>query len=78
MDLDVLEFYGSLCGYTLARGHARSGDPVAISTYLGIDDEFARAISRFSASYADQAVLDYAAFTDAIASGRLPVADDDT
>jgi uncharacterized protein (DUF2252 family) len=67
----ALTFYGQICGRTLARAHARSGDPVAISAYLGTKDKFDRAIVDFAERYADQNELDYAAFTEAIAAGRL-------
>ena len=64
--------YARLCGETLARGHARSGDRVAIAAYLGTNDRFDRAIAQFAAAYADQNDRDYSAFADAVASGRLP------
>ncbi len=66
-----LGVYAGICGWTLARAHARSGDPVAIATYLGNDDQFDRSISDFSELYADQNELDYEAFANAIRSGRL-------
>jgi len=66
-----LGFYAGICGWTLARAHARSGDPVAIAGYLGKDDRFDRSISDFSERYADQNELDYQAFAEAIRSGRL-------
>jgi uncharacterized protein (DUF2252 family) len=71
-----LEYYASICGWTLARAHARSGDPVAITAYLGDGKEFDRAITDFSARYADQNDLDYQAFTAAIQSGRLEATDE--
>jgi hypothetical protein len=55
----------------LARAHARSGDPVAIATYLGEGDQFDRSITDFSEHYADQNERDYQAFVGAIRSGRL-------
>jgi hypothetical protein len=64
-------FYASICGWTLARAHARSGDPVAIAEYLGDDDQFDRSITDFSQRYAEQNERDYQAFTAAIRSGRL-------
>ena len=70
-----IRFYAQLCGMTLARGHARSGDAVAISAYLGKSDSFDRAIGRFSVSYAAQNQADYEAFTTAIADGRLEASD---
>jgi uncharacterized protein (DUF2252 family) len=68
------EAYMLLCGWTLARAHARSGDRVALAAYLGGGDRFERAISRFSLAYADQVEDDYAAFAEAAASGRIEVA----
>jgi uncharacterized protein (DUF2252 family) len=66
-----LRFYAGICGWTLARAHARSGDPVAIAAYLGKGDQFDRSISDFSERYADQNERDYQAFAAAIRSGRL-------
>jgi uncharacterized protein (DUF2252 family) len=68
-----LEFYAGICGWTLARAHARSGDPIAIAEYLGDDDQFDRSITDFSRRYADQNERDYQAFADAVRSGRLPL-----
>ena len=66
-----LAFYARMCGWTLARAHARSGDPVAIAAYLGKSDRFDRSITDFSERYADQNEQDYQAFVDAVRSGRL-------
>jgi uncharacterized protein (DUF2252 family) len=66
-----LQLYGELCGWTLARAHARSGDRIAIGSYLGGGDSFDRAICAFAESYADQAERDHAALCAAIDSGRL-------
>jgi len=66
-----LRMYGELCGWTLARAHARSGDRIAIAAYLGGSDVFDRAITQFAAAYADQNERDHAALVDAVASGRL-------
>jgi uncharacterized protein (DUF2252 family) len=66
-----LSFYGGLCGWTLARAHARSGDPVALAEYLGKSDKFDRSITDFSERYAEQNDQDYQAFEQAIQSGRL-------
>ena len=66
-----LTFYGRTCGWTLARAHARSGDPVAIATYLGASDAFDKSITDFSQRYADQNEQDYEDFVKAIQSGRL-------
>ena len=67
----ALEFYAGLCGWTLARAHARCGDPVAISAYLGNSDAFDRAIVDFAKRYADQNERDYRTFVEGIESGRL-------
>jgi len=67
----VLTFYAGICGWTLARAHARSGDPVAIAEYLGDSEEFDEAITGFSERYADQNEQDYQVFLNAIKSGRL-------
>jgi uncharacterized protein (DUF2252 family) len=66
-----LRLYGELCGLTLARAHARSGDEIAIAAYLGGSDVFENAIADFATAYADQNERDFQAFTAAIASGRL-------
>lgn len=66
-----LKIYARMCGETLARSHARTGDRVAIAAYLGKSDRFDQAIADFSSSYADQNNRDFSAFMDAIASGRL-------
>ena len=68
---DALTFYARVCGQTLARAHARSGDPIAIAAYLGKKDKFDQAITDFSERYADQNEHDYQAFTEAIRTGRL-------
>ncbi|MGW5987726.1 DUF2252 domain-containing protein [Streptomyces anulatus] len=64
--------FGEVCGATLARAHARSGDRIAIAGYLGRGDVFDRAIATFAESYADRNELDHRALVDAVASGRLP------
>jgi uncharacterized protein (DUF2252 family) len=66
-----LSAYGKLCGWTLARGHARSGDRVAIASYLGAARTFDRAILEFSRAYAEQNERDYARLADAVKSGRI-------
>ncbi len=63
--------YGRLCAWTLARAHARSGDRIAIASYLGGGDVFDRAIATFSEAYADQNERDYAVLVDAVKSGRI-------
>ena len=62
-------------GWTLARSHARSGDPIAIAGYLGTEKTFDRAIVEFAEQYADQAQSDYAAFLEQIESGQLEAAE---
>jgi hypothetical protein len=63
--------YGRLCGWTLARAHARSGDRIAIAAYLGASDTFDQAIIEFAAAYADQNEKDHDALVAAVASGRI-------
>jgi hypothetical protein len=63
--------WGELCGWALARGHARTGEPAAIATYLGSDDAMDHAIGKFAVAYADQNERDHAAFLDAVKAGRL-------
>jgi uncharacterized protein (DUF2252 family) len=66
-----LMVYARLCGWTLARAHARSGDPVALAAYLGKGDEFDKAVTKFAVRYADHDELDHAAFVRAVKDGRL-------
>jgi uncharacterized protein (DUF2252 family) len=73
-----VEFYARLCGRTLARGHARSGDAASIAAYLGKGDSFDRAITDFSEAYAEQNLRDYNEFIAAIDDGRLPCAEPET
>jgi uncharacterized protein (DUF2252 family) len=68
----TLAFYARACGWTLARAHARSGDPIAIAAYLGKRDRFERSSTDFAERYADQNERDHQAFVKAIRSGRLP------
>jgi uncharacterized protein (DUF2252 family) len=63
--------YGELCGWTLARAHARSGDPVAVAAYLGGGPSFDVAVQEFAESYADENERDHQSLLDAIASGRI-------
>ncbi|HQR25412.1 MAG TPA: DUF2252 domain-containing protein [Nocardioides sp.] len=71
MPANTMTLYARLCGATLARAHARSGDRIAIASYLGRNDAFDRAIADFATAYADQNELDYQALVDAVRSGRL-------
>lgn len=66
-----LTFYARTCGWTMARAHARSGDPVAMAAYLGASDGFDKSITDFSERYADQNEQDYEQFVEAVRSGRL-------
>ena len=63
--------YGELCGWTLARAHARSGDRIAIAAYLGQSGVFDQAIAEFAAAYADQNERDHQVLSAAVASGRV-------
>jgi len=71
MDPPELEAYGKICGWTLARAHARSGDRIAIAAYLGSGNAFDRAMASFAETYADQNERDYRALQAAAASGRV-------
>ena len=66
-----LALYGRVCGWTLARAHARSGDRIAIAAYLGGSDAFDRAIADYSEAYADQNERDYDALKQAVKSGQV-------
>jgi uncharacterized protein (DUF2252 family) len=66
-----MTFYAATCGWTLARAHARSGDPVAIAEYLGTDDAFDAAITDFGKRYAEQNEQDFEAFDAAVRTGRI-------
>jgi hypothetical protein len=68
-------FYARACGWTLARAHARSGDPIAIAAYLGKRDQFDRSITDLSERYGDQNERDYQALATAVRSGRLQALD---
>jgi uncharacterized protein (DUF2252 family) len=67
----LLRGYGALCGWTLARAHARTGDRIAIASYLGAGGVWDQAIVDFAETYADQNERDYRALLDAVKSGRL-------
>ncbi len=71
-----LAIYGRVCGWALARAHARSGDRIAIGSYLGKGESFDQAIAEFSERYADQNELDYGALANAAKSGRIEVETD--
>lgn len=69
----VMTQYAEVCGWTLARAHARSGSPAQISGYLGKSDAFDEAIAKFSLAYADQNERDHAILKEAVCSGRVEV-----
>jgi uncharacterized protein (DUF2252 family) len=71
MNLKEMTAYGQVCGWTLARAHARTGDRIAIGAYLGGGDSFDRALADFAVAYADQNQLDYGALKAAVKAGRL-------
>jgi uncharacterized protein (DUF2252 family) len=71
MSPEAMDTYGRMCGVTLARAHSRSGDRIAIASYLGKSDVFDRAVAEFAEIYADQNERDYSALRDAVASGRI-------
>jgi uncharacterized protein (DUF2252 family) len=74
MTPEGMSLWGSMCGWTLARAHARSGDRIAISAYLGKSDGFDNAIAEFAVAYADQNERDYRALREAVTAGRLQAA----
>jgi uncharacterized protein (DUF2252 family) len=74
LDVEALTSYARVCGWSLARAHARSGDPLAIAAYLGSGRNFDQGLAEFAARYADQSERDYEAFRDAVQSGRLEAA----
>ena len=71
LDPAGLAFYGRLCGRTLARAHARSGDRIAIAAYLGGSGEFDAAVADFAMTYADQNQADHSALRQAATNGRI-------
>ena len=71
MSPEAMRVYGSACGWTLARAHARSGDRIAIAAYLGSKPTFETAIAEFALRYADQNERDHAALVEAVRTGRL-------
>jgi uncharacterized protein (DUF2252 family) len=68
---DSMHAYGQVCGWTLARAHARTGDRVALSAYLGRGPTFERAVQQFAVSYADQNERDHLSLLNAIRAGRI-------
>lgn len=75
MEPETMRIYGKLCGWALARAHARSGDPATISGYLGNSDIFDKATVKFAAAYADQTESDHRAMRKAARDGRVEVAE---
>jgi uncharacterized protein (DUF2252 family) len=71
MNPTTLTWYANICGWTLAKAHARSGDAVAMAAYLGGSGAFERALSSFAEAYADQNELDYGALKEAAEAGRV-------
>jgi uncharacterized protein (DUF2252 family) len=71
MDPTAMKIYAELCGRALAKAHARSGDAIAIASYLGKSDRFDRALASFAEAYADQNERDHLALQEAVASGRV-------
>jgi hypothetical protein len=72
----ALARYGEVCGWTLARAHARSGDRVAIAAYLGGGTAFDDAVADFAETYADQNERDYESLMEEVSAGRLEVRED--
>ena len=70
LSADELTLYGEICGWTLARAHARTGDRAALASYLGRSDRFDRALATFAKTYADRNERDYEAFAAAVKAGR--------
>lgn len=73
MNPKALGEYARICGQTLARAHARAGDPVPIAAYLGRGDRFDRALAEFAEGYADQNEKDYSAMREAVGAGEITV-----
>ena len=74
MDPLQLDYYGRLCGWALARAHARTGRATMISGYLGMSEKFDHAIADFAVAYADQNEQDYQRLRQAVSAGRVPAA----
>jgi uncharacterized protein (DUF2252 family) len=70
LDATSMATYGRMCGWTLARAHARTGDRIAIAAYLGKSDKFDQALADFAETYADRTEADHAALADAVTTGR--------
>jgi len=72
-DAAMLAIYGTICGWVLARAHAKAGDPWALAGYLGNSDQFEHAMGQFALLYADQAELDHATLRAAVKAGTIDV-----
>jgi hypothetical protein len=72
-----LNQYTDACGWTLARAHAKSGDPAMISSYLGKGDRFDRALAKFAVAYADQTERDHAGLLKAIRAGSVTILEEE-
>jgi hypothetical protein len=72
-----LNQYTDACGWTLARAHAKSGDPAIIASYLGKGDRFDRALAKFAVAYADQTERDHGALLKAVRAGRVTVLEEE-
>ena len=73
MSSEIMTVYGEMCGWTLARAHARSGDRIALAAYLGGSTVFDEALATFASSYADQNERDFESMAAAAAEGRVSV-----
>ena len=71
LDVSSFETYIKLCAWSLARAHARTGDPTAVVGYIGGNNTFAKAIGKFAIRYADQTERDHQMLVDAVQSGRI-------
>ena len=71
MEPRTLRLYAEICGWSLARAHARSGDAVALASYLGTSEVLDRALASFAETYADQNERDYRQLIDAAKSGVI-------
>jgi hypothetical protein len=74
MDPNAMRVHGEICGWTLARAHARTGEPAAIAAYAGRGDKLDRALGEFAETYADQNERDHAALASAAQDGRITAA----
>jgi hypothetical protein len=72
-DAEMLSIYAGACGWTLARAHAKAGDVLRISGYLGTQDNFDEAMGDFAITYADQTERDHAALKAAVRAGKIEV-----